>query len=112
MKYSDEQRIEKILFYANQLMQFIKENNINRQNILDNYGVQWAINTPLYNIGELAYGISTEFKERNPQIPWHKIAGLRHRLVHDYAETNWEMVAGIVFDEIPVLIKQLQELVK
>lgn len=55
MKYSDEQHIEKILEYAEKLMQYIEQNNIDRAIIEETYSVQWAITTPLYNIGEHAY---------------------------------------------------------
>ena len=38
------------------------------------------------------------------------IAGLRHRLVHDYDGTNWNIIAEVVFEELPVLLEQLKEL--
>ena len=45
--------------------------------------LQWTVTTPLYNIGEHAYYHSNEFKEKYPEVPWAKISGLRHRLVHN-----------------------------
>lgn len=112
MKYSDEQRIEKILEYAEKLMQYIEQNQIDRSVIEENYSVQWAITTPLYNIGEHAYYLSNEFKEKTAHIQWYLIAGLRHRLVHDYDSTNWEMIWDIIHAEIPELISQLKKLQK
>jgi uncharacterized protein with HEPN domain len=38
------------------------------------------------------------------------ISGLRHRLVHDYDGTNWNIIANVVFEELPVFIEQLQKL--
>ena len=38
------------------------------------------------------------------------IAGLRHRLVHDYDGTNWNIIVEVVFEELPVLLEQLKEL--
>ena len=112
MRYTDEQRVEKMLDYADKLVHYVKKYNIRKEDILIYEEIQLIISKILEFIGEQAYCISKEFKEKTPQIEWSSISGLRHRLVHDYADTNWEMVAGIVFDEIPVLIKQLQELVK
>lgn len=37
------------------------------------------------------------------------IAGLRHRLVHDYEGTNWNIIVEVVFDEIPILIEKMEE---
>ena len=112
MKYSDEQRIEKILEYCEKLMQYIEHNQIDRSVIEENYSVQQAITTPLYNIGEHAYYLTNEFKEKTAHIQWNLIAGLRHRLVHDYDSTNWEMIWDIIHTEIPELISQLKELQK
>ena len=39
------------------------------------------------------------------------ISGLRHRLVHDYDGTNCYIIADVVFEELPVLIKELEKLV-
>lgn len=38
------------------------------------------------------------------------VAGLRHRLVHDYDGTNWNIIAEVVFEELPALLEQLKEL--
>lgn len=110
MRYSDEQRVERILEYAEKLMRYVEENHIDRQMIEENYGVQWAITTPLYNIGEHAYNLAKAFKDKTPQIQWSMISGLRHRLVHDYDGTNWKMISDIIFTEIPELAKRLRAL--
>lgn len=35
-------------------------------------------------VGEAAYKVSDAFKSAHPEVDWFKIAGLRHRIVHDY----------------------------
>ena len=77
MKYSDEQRIEKILNYAIDLQNYIEESHIDRDEIFTNKIVQWTITTPLYNIGEHVYNLSNEFKESHPETPWSLIAVLQ-----------------------------------
>ena len=110
MKYSDMQRVEKILEYAEDLTQYVKNSNITREQVENNRIVQWTITTPLYNIGEHAYNLTKEFKEKTPQVQWNLISGLRHRLVHDYDGTNWEMIWDIIQIEIPELIRQIENL--
>ena len=68
--------------------------------------------TPLYYIGEHVYYISDNFKANYPQIQWGMIAGLRHRLVHDYDGTNWEIICDVVYDEIPDLIEEIGKITK
>ncbi len=110
MKYSDEQRVKKILENASKLYEYIKESNVTKEALLNDYSLQWLVTTPLYNIGEHAYNISEEFKSAHPEIEWRMISGLRHRLVHDYDGINWEMIADVVFDEIPELIDKIAKI--
>lgn len=111
MKYSDHQRVKKIYEYANKLNQYICENNITREAMLKDFSLQWLVTTPLYNIGEHAYNLSSEYKTEHDEITWSMISGLRHRLVHDYEGTNWQMIVEVVFEDIPELLAQLEKLV-
>ena len=52
--------------------------------------------------------LSSELKEANPDIPWFKIAGMRHRLVHDYESTNWMIVAQTVLEDIPAFLQDIE----
>ena len=108
MKYSDEQRIQKIIEYSKKLMAYIEKEHITKEDLVKNYSLQWLVTTPLYNIGEHAYNLSAEYKEKSDNIPWQMISGLRHRLVHDYDGTNWNIIADVVFEELPELIFNLE----
>lgn len=110
MIYSDAQRMEKIRSYTDKLLDYVKSNSLTRESILSDETVRWTLTTPLYNIGEHAYNLSKEFKNLNDDIPWSKISGLRHRLVHDYEDTNWTIICDIVFDVLPEFKKQLESL--
>lgn len=108
MKYTDQQRIRKIYEYANKLNQYVKDHEVTRETLMADEALQWLVTTPLYNIGEQAYCLSDVYKSRHPEISWHMISGLRHRLVHDYDGTNWNVIVDVVFEEIPVLVKLLE----
>lgn len=110
MKYSDTQRIEKILEYSESLIKYTQSIGLTRERIENDNIIQWTITTPLYNIGEHAYNLSEEFKEKTSQIQWNLISGLRHRLVHDYDGINWEMIWDIIQIEIPELVEQIKKL--
>lgn len=110
MKYSDQQRIQKIYEYGTKLNDYIVHNQITKEDLLNEISLQWLVTTPLYNIGEHVYYLSAEYKNQHNEILWAMIAGLRHRLVHDYDGTNWNIIADVVFEELPVLIEQLRKL--
>ena len=111
MKYSDEQRIKKIYENAIKLHEYILENKIKKADLLTNIPLQWLVTTPLYNIGEHVYNLSGEYKKIHNEVPWSMISGLRHRLVHDYDGTNWNIIVDVVFEELPVLIEKIQRLI-
>ena len=111
MKFTDKQRLQKMYDNAIKLNQYIKDKNIKKEDLLQDYSLQWLVTTPLYNIGEQAYHISDEFKAQHNEIEWNMIVGLRHRLVHDYEGTNWNIIVEVVFEEIPVLIEKVEKII-
>lgn len=112
MKYTDRQRIEKIIFTAERLSEYLSTNEVTPEKVMSDYAIQWTVTTPLYNIGEQTYNLSVELKDRFPEIPWMKISGMRHRLVHDYEGTNWSIIIDVLFRELPIFIGQLREILK
>lgn len=111
MKYSDEQRLQKIYDNAIKLNSYIADNKITKEQLLREEPLQWLVTTPLYNIGEQAYYLSEEYKEAHPDTLWRLMAGLRHRLVHDYDGTNWNIIAAVVFEDLPELVVKIGSLI-
>ena len=110
MKMSDRKRIERIISTGKMLMEYVESECITEELIHTNVKVQWTVTTPLYNIGEHTYHISKELQAAYPQIPWRQVAGLRHRLVHDYEDTDWSIISRTVFKALPAFIEQLDGL--
>ena len=108
MKMSDYQRLQKILITGKQMLDLVAEEKITPDVLSDSLKAQWLVTTPLYNIGEHAYNVSKELKEQHPDIPWSKVAGLRHRLVHQYDETNWSIIGDIIFNDMPPFLQQIE----
>ena len=87
MKKTDTERLKKIVSLWDALSSEIEQRGISREMLLSEQFSQWAVTTPVYNIGEQVYQLSPEFKKEHPDIPWSVVSGLRHRLVHDYLTT-------------------------
>ena len=69
----------------------------------------------IYNIqiiGEAAYKLSPEFKEKHSEIPWALIEKMRHVLVHDYYRIVPEAVWDVVSADIPELKPMILSLKK
>lgn len=110
MKKTDKERLKKIVAVWNELNVQIKQRNITKEQLLKDEFLQWAVTTPLYNIGEQVYNLSGELKLQYPDVIWSKVTGLRHRLVHDYDGINWEMIAEIIFDEMEPFVENVRQI--
>lgn len=89
----------------------IDEHSITKEQLLNDEFSQWAVTTPLYNIGEQVYKISDETKKQNPQIIWSVVSGLRHRLVHDYEGINWSIIVDVIFNEMEEFVNDVKKLI-
>lgn len=111
MKLSDKERLKKIVNTWAALQVQMEEHQITRELLLNDEFSQWAVTTPLYNIGEQVYMLSADFKQAHPDILWNVVSGMRHRLVHDYEGVNWSIIVEVVFDEMDVFVKSIQSLI-
>ena len=112
MKKSDNERIKKIIDIWSSLQLQIKEHSITKENLLNYEFLQWAVTTPLYNIGEQVYKISDDTKKQYPDIIWSIVAGLRHRLVHDYEGINWSIIVDVIFDEMDDFVNSIKQIIE
>lgn len=58
--------------------------------------------------GEAAARLTEETRAQFPEIPFHKIIGMRNRVVHDYGQVDFEIVWETVEHHLPMLMKELQ----
>ena len=47
-------------------------------------------------IGEAVKNLSDDFRRRNPEVPWRRVAGFRDVLIHDYMGVSLDEVWNII----------------
>lgn len=62
-------------------------------------------------VGEAGWKLSDDLKKAHTAIPWPLIAGMRHRLVHDYARVDPGIVHKVIVQHLPPLIGQLKMII-
>ncbi len=71
---------------------------------------QNAVIRSLEVIGEAAGKLLPEFISANPEISWREITGMRHRLIHGYADVRLDVVWAVVHNSLPPLLEALTPL--
>jgi uncharacterized protein with HEPN domain len=72
--------------------------------------VQDAVIRNLQTLAESTQRLSARAKQSQPGIDWHKIAGFRNVLVHDYLGVDLEKVWNIVRNDLPALKDVVDEM--
>jgi uncharacterized protein with HEPN domain len=63
-------------------------------------------------VGEAAYNISQETRNQFPNIPWPVIIGMRHRLVHAYADIDHGTLWTTATEAAPTLLAQIKTILE
>jgi len=63
-------------------------------------------------IGEAAAKISQKTRKRHPNIQWRDIIDMRNRLIHEYFGVDFKIVWNVIKEELPILNKQLKQIIK
>jgi len=58
-------------------------------------------------IGEAANRVPDDFKQSHSDIEWHKVVGLRHRIVHEYFGIDIQIIWQIMHKDLPRLKQKL-----
>ena len=87
-------------YTANQTFEEFKNKKMVRDAVYRNFEI----------IGEAANRLTDEFINSYSEINWHKVIGLRNRIIHGYFDIDDEIIWNIILNDLPTLKKQIQEL--
>lgn len=62
-------------------------------------------------VGEAARRVSPEAQQKSSEIPWSDIIGMRHKIVHDYLDIDFDVVWEVVKTDLPDLVAHLEPIV-
>ncbi|NCO23736.1 MAG: hypothetical protein COZ07_06880 [Candidatus Infernicultor aquiphilus] len=81
--------------------------NLTEDEFYSNRQVQDAIVRRLEIIGEAVKNIDDDFRNKYPQIPWKKIAGMRDIIAHEYFGVKLERVWDVLRKDLPDIKQQM-----
>jgi uncharacterized protein with HEPN domain len=65
----------------------------------------------IQTFGEAARRVSPPFQQAHSEIPWSKIIGMRHKVVHDYLHIDFDIVWDVATVNMPPLLAALEKIV-
>ena len=96
-----------IVEHANNVIEFT--NGLSYEAFVADSRVYYAVMKNVEIVGEAAFMLTPAFKTVHPETPWPVIQGMRHVLVHDYANIVAETLYDTAVNGIPILLQQVEK---
>lgn len=110
MKKDPKNFLEDILFSIERIERHTKA--VSEKAFSEDIDSQDIILRRLSVIGEAANKLPKELLDKHPSIKWREWIGLRNVLMHEYFNLNLDTVWKTVVDELPVLKKEVEKMLK
>ena len=107
--YRDDSRVRHMLDAMERIAELSRD--LVREQLRRHEGTTEMILFNLMVLGEAANNISREFASKNPDIDWKGLSGVRHKIMHDYADIDYDTIWDILQNDVPVEYEKLKALV-
>ena len=88
----DKGRLEDIIEYSTNVTNLIEGYSL--EALITDKRTYYSVMKNIEVVGEAAYMLTKAFKNSHPEVPWKVVQGMRHVLVHDYAN----VVSATLYD--------------
>lgn len=102
---NDNYYLEKIKYHFDRIINVMK--HITYEIYVEDKDIQDITMFNIIQISENVKQLTDDFKQKNPNIPWQDVYGLRNRLVHDYGNVVLDIVYETLINDIPSLRETL-----
>lgn len=110
MTRGDWQRLLHMRTYCEDIAGFITRFGENYDTFITDRAYFNAVAMCILQIGELANGLSDEFRDATKQqMPWGMIRGMRNWLAHSYDDTDEQILWATACNDIPKVLSFCNE---
>ena len=103
----DKGRLQDIIEYSANVSEFIEGYSYDA--FVADKRTYYSIMKNIEVVGEAAYMLSKAFKQAHPETPWSIVEGMRHVLVHDYANVVSETLYDTAVNDMEPLRQQVEK---
>ena len=108
MNARTKERLMLILMFAHRIKSGVEA--VSLASFLEDAEKQDAVLYRLGQIGETSSKIPDDEQEKYPELFWHQMIALRHRLFHDYGEIDLAKIYEITQEPIAQLVENLEKI--
>lgn len=113
MNRGDKQRLLHIRTYCRDIAGFVDRFGKDYSIFTQDKAYENAVSMCVLQIGELANGLSVEFREETKgEMPWGMIRGMRNWLAHAYAEMDESVIWETAINDIPLLLQFCEKMLE
>lgn len=95
---SDEQRLRDIIEAIDAIQRHPWQDHAR---FLQDEVLRWFFRSQVQIVGEATYKLSAGFRNAHHAVPWRAVIGMRHILVHDYFDVEWDILWRVLQTRIP-----------
>ena len=106
--YRDDSRVRHMLDAMQRIVELSK--GLDRAQLRKHENVTEMILFNLMVMGEAANNITREFAAKNPDVDWKGLSGVRHKIVHDYADIDYDTIWDMLQNDLPDQYKKVAAL--
>lgn len=104
-KPRDNERLNHMIEAIDNIFEFIENKSFDEYK--QDKILRFAIIKNLEIIGEAAYFLTKDFKEKNDSVEWADMIGMRHILVHGYYQIRDEIIWATIETELQPLREKI-----
>ena len=104
----DQEHLMNALRFAGRALDHAADIDHDRKRFDDSWLHRDATAYCILAAGELVGEVEYDLEEGIPHIEWKELIGMRHRLAHNPANINPDLVWEVITDDFPLLIETLE----
>ena len=104
--------LQEIRGFCDTIERRVREYGITVDSLRSNSDHADLVLMPLCQIGESVQSSRSELESALPDVPWHKMAGMRNVIVHGYTKVDPETIFATIQKDIPQLKQTCADILK